>query len=154
MEPIVRAGWQGALAGAAATTTMTTYMWLAQQSGLYRKELPPTKVTRSVARTLGIEPDTSETQTLLTGALHWAFGMLGGAMFGVIVHKIARLPRWLGGIVFGLLVWGISYMGWVPALGILPPPWNQRPRHGSMPLVAHVIYGATLGLLIGRWERR
>ncbi len=142
MHPLTRAAIDGSIAGAVATTTMTAFMRAAQQTGFYQKELPPTKVTRAATKTLGLEQFvSSEQETLLTGLTHWAFGMVGGACFGVASKSSNQLPAQAGGLVFGLLVWAVSYMGWVPALGILPMPWNQRPKHGLMPFFAHVIYG-------------
>lgn len=155
MHSLIRAAINGSIAGAVATTTMTAFMRLTQQTGLYQKELPPTKVTRAATKTLGIRHFvSSEEETLLTGIMHWAFGMVGGACFGIASKASDRMPARSGGLVFGLLVWAVSYMGWVPALGILPMPWNERGKHGLMPLFAHVIYGATLGMVFDRLEQR
>ena len=155
MQPLIRAGMNGSIAGAVATTTMTGFMRLTQQTGFYQKELPPTKVTRAATKTLGVEQFvSSEGETLLTGLAHWAFGMVGGAVFGVVSKTNNRIPARFGGLVFGLLVWMVSYMGWIPALRILPMPWNERGKHGLMPFIAHVIYGATLGIVVRRLEHR
>jgi len=155
MQPLIRAAMNGSIAGALATTTMTGFMRLTQQIGLYQKELPPTKVTRAATKTLGVERFvSSEGETLLTGLAHWAFGMVGGAIFGAASKKSHWVPARFGGLVFGLLVWVVSYMGWIPALRILPMPWNERGKHGLMPFVAHVIYGTTLGIVVRKLEQR
>lgn len=155
MRPLLRAAMNGVFAGGIGTTTMTVFMRGTQWVGLYHQDLPPTKITRAATNILGVKHRVSSRQeTVLTGVAHWAFGMAGGALFGVISQKIARVPRWFSGLVFGLLVWGISYLGWVPALGILPQPWNQRGTHGLMPMLAHVIYGVTVGTVVDRLEHR
>lgn len=155
MQPLIRAALNGSIAGAVATTTMTGFMRLSQQTGFYQKELPPTKVTQAATKTLGVEQFVSPAgETLLTGLAHWAFGMIGGAVFGVAGKTSHWIPTRFGGLVFGLLVWAVSYMGWIPALRILPMPWNERGKHGSMPFIAHVIYGATLGIVVRRLEQR
>src|SRR3712207_2943075 len=155
MHLLARAAMNGSIAGAVATTTMTMFMRATQRVGFYQKELPPTKVTRAATKTLGLQRFVSaEQETVLTGIGHWAFGMVGGALFGIASRATDRVPALPGGLMFGLLVWAVSYMGWVPALGILPQPWNQRAAHGLMPLYAHVVYGATLGWVFRRLEQR
>ncbi len=155
MQHMGRTMLNGTIAGAAATTTMTAFMRLAQYTGNYRRELPPTNVTQAALRTLHVQHRvSSEQETVLIGLAHWAFGMVAGALFGLMIKANRHLPRWLAGVVFALVVWSVSYMGWVPALGILPQPWNQRKEHGWMPFLAHIVYGATLGVVFGRLERR
>jgi len=51
------------------------------------------------------------------------------------------------------LVWFVSYQGWVPALGLLPPAHRDRPGRPATMLIAHWVYGATLGACLGRAGR-
>jgi hypothetical protein len=44
----------------------------------------------------------------------------------------------------------VSYEGWVPAAGIMPPAHRDRPSRSATMVVAHAVYGAVLGL----WTRR
>lgn len=138
----------GAYAGALATVAMTGFMKASQWSGLYRDEIPPTKlVSRSLTR-LGLRAKTgNQAETGLIAAGHWAFGMAAGSVFGLL-HRRSRgqLRALIAGVGFGLLIWAISYMGWIPALGLLRGPWRQRRAQAYMPLLAHVVYGAALGL--------
>jgi hypothetical protein len=46
----------------------------------------------------------------------------------------------------------VSYEAWVPMLGALPPLHRQRPRRRQPLLAAHVVYGAVLGAITGRWR--
>jgi hypothetical protein len=82
---------------------------------------------------------------------HFAFGMGAGALYvwgqGRLAFPGAAVAR---GIGFGLLVWGASYFGWVPALGIMPPAHRDRPGRAKMMAAAHVVYGAVLGRLTAR----
>ena len=59
-----------------------------------------------------------------------------------------RVPGWLVGAVYGLGVWAVSYKGWIPALGILPPPERDRPGRPVIMVAAHVVYGLVLGALV------
>jgi hypothetical protein len=49
-----------------------------------------------------------------------------------------------------LSVWALSYQGWVPALGILPPASRDQPGRQWTMVAAHVVYGVVLGAM----ERR
>lgn len=147
MNRIGRAAAGGAVAGGIATTAMTVFMKLAQWTGLYRDEIPPKKITGRALAAVGARARLDEeAETALTAAGHWAFGMLGGALFGGL-HKLLRLPipTFVHGIIFGLLVWLVSYLGWLPAAGLLRHPAHQRRDQALMPLLAHVVYGASLG---------
>ena len=52
------------------------------------------------------------------------------------------------GALFGLLVWGVSYLGWVPAAKILPPAHRDRRDRQVTMVIAHLVFGASLGLLL------
>ena len=52
------------------------------------------------------------------------------------------------GMAYGVAIWGISYMGWVPALGIMPPADRDRRDRQAVMLAGHLIYGTALALLI------
>ena len=54
-------------------------------------------------------------------------------------------PEPIPGILFGTLVWAVSYAGWVPAARILPPPQDDDPERVATMIGAHVVYGAVLG---------
>ena len=40
-------------------------------------------------------------------------------------------------------------MGWVPALGIMPPADRNRRDRQTVMLAAHVIYGTALAVMVG-----
>jgi hypothetical protein len=63
---------------------------------------------------------------------------------------IAALSAPVHGIGYGLGIYALSYQGWVPALGILPPPRRDRSDRQVTMAPAHVAYGAVLGRLTER----
>lgn len=142
---------RGARGGAIGTAVMTALMVAGQRAGLMG-EMPPRKITRAALRGLGLRPR-RRTQQLGTTLSHLGFGVAVGALFGALTAGDRRprpLPAALLGAGYGTLVWLVSYAGWVPALGIMPPPRRDRPgRQGTM-LAAHLLYGAVLGALTGR----
>ncbi len=92
---------------------------------------------------------------MLTTVNHWAFGTVAGTLFGAACQVLrVPVPAALQGIVFGLVVWFTSYMGWIPATGLMRHPRHQRTDQALMPLLAHAVYGITLGIAVGALERR
>jgi hypothetical protein len=61
-----------------------------------------------------------------------------------------RVPPVAGGAAFGLAVWAGSYLGWLPAAGILRPASEHPARRNALMIAAHVVWGATTGLLVDR----
>ena len=146
----------GALAGLVATVPMTATM-LAMKNVLpphRRYPLPPKQVTVEVAEAFGPVKDLDEPwRTLLAGIMHFGFGGMAGAVYGPL-GAAAPGPPVARGIAFGLLVWSASYLGWLPAAGILKPATDQPTSRNILMIVAHVVWGATLGVLADRWSRR
>ncbi|MFI5285168.1 MAG: DUF6789 family protein [Candidatus Dormibacteria bacterium] len=138
---------RGAVAGTVATAPMSAVMMGAKQFGLMGG-MPPEKITAKVLKRSGIRPS-SEQQDALATVLHFAFGTAAGAAFGVVAPKraIARVPL---GMAYGASIWGVSYMGWVPAFGIMPPSHRDRRDRQMVMFAGHLVYGAVLAILVGR----
>jgi uncharacterized membrane protein YagU involved in acid resistance len=138
---------RGAIAGVVATAPMSAVMMGAKQFGLMG-EMPPEKITAKLLKRTPISPS-KEHQDALATALHFGFGSAAGALFGVIAPKrlIARIPM---GMTYGAAIWGVSYMGWIPAFGIMPHAARDRRDRQMVMLAGHVVYGTALALLVGR----
>jgi uncharacterized membrane protein YagU involved in acid resistance len=54
----------------------------------------------------------------------------------------------LKGALTGLAVWAGSYLGWLPAAGILRPATRHPWRRNLLMIIAHVIWGVTLGEVV------
>ena len=135
---------QGALAGLAATLPMTIFMRTAWKRLPEQEKyaLPPRQITRNVfepARRLS-----DRRQRVLTLFLHFVFGMAAGLIYGVVEEKVP-LPHGVKGPLAGIAVWTGSYLGWIPALGILPSASEQPWRRNLLMIIAHLIWGLTLG---------
>ena len=139
----------GAAAGLAATVPMTVAMRAVQASlpAAQRHPLPPRRVTMRAARKVGLRPhlqlDESERRGL-TLAAHSGYGAAAGGLFGAIAPR--NLPDAVSaGVGYGLLVWAASYLGLMPALGLHPPATREPAGRNLMMILAHVVWGATLG---------
>jgi hypothetical protein len=142
MDAIAR----GALAGAAATLPMSAVMLAAGELGLMGEQ-PPERITERLLHAVSIHPGEGESNLAGTAA-HLAFGATMGAAFQLLRENV-ELPGSpvAQGVAWGLGLWALNYAGWIPALGILPPPDRDRPGRVRTMIAAHVVFGAALGAL-------
>jgi hypothetical protein len=142
----------GSLAGAAATAPMTMAME-AMHGALPAREqypLPPREITEAMTEGAGLRGELGEEgQFALTLAGHFAYGAACGAVYAPLARAL-KPPPVAGGVAFGLAVWAGSYLGWLPAAGILRPATEHPARRNALMIAAHVVWGATTGLLVDR----
>jgi uncharacterized membrane protein YagU involved in acid resistance len=80
----------------------------------------------------------------LTILSHFGFGALVGALYALFGSRL-KMHSSLKGALCGVAVWTGSYLGWVPAMDILPPATQHPWRRNLLMIVAHLIWGVTLG---------
>lgn len=151
----------GALGGLLATGPMTVVM-LAMHRLLPPGEqypLPPRLITEAVAAHTeavaahteavaarsGDEPaaHSESSKRAATWLAHFGFGASAGSLYPFTTGRL-RLPPALRGVLFGLLVWAGSYLGWLPALDILPPATRTPLRRNALMIAAHLVWGAAI----------
>jgi hypothetical protein len=91
--------------------------------GLFQLKLPP------------------ERAALVNNVTHWAYGMLGGAQYGIVAGSL-RSPRVRYGLPFGASVWAASYAV-LPAAKLYKPIWEYDLPTLAKDLGAHLVYGFT-----------
>lgn len=120
---------------------------IAVQLRLSGREFAPKRVTEGVARRAGVDLD-GPVLDVATAVNHLAYGTAVGAVYGVARgDRRGGPPGAVTGTAFGIVVWLVSYAGWIPALRIMPPPTRDDPDRIVPVHVAHWIYGATLGAI-------
>ena len=145
----------GALVGLAATVPMTIAMKAMHKllPARERDPLPPRKITMRLAAEAGVDDEMDEQdRTAATLISHFGYGTATGALYTLLAPKIP-LPPAIGGACFGFAVWTVSYMGWLPALGILPPATKDSARRNALMITAHLIWGASAGVLQSQAEK-
>lgn len=132
----------GVVAGAAATGVMSLAMLGAKRWGLLG-EPPPRRLTRLLLSPLGPAKPRGRALDAAALAAHFGFGAAVGALFSLLP---APARGQVGGTLFGAAVWAVNYAGWLPRLGLMPPPSADRPGRPSSMLAAHLVFGAALSL--------
>lgn len=110
--------------------------------------LPPKLITRrlSLWSQMGQTTRPGKQWDLATWLGHLGYGAATASLFPVISRRLP-IPAALRGILFAMGVWTASYMGWLPALGILPPANQQTPRRNAIMILSHMSWGTGIGLL-------
>lgn len=146
LERYMNAYLRGAIAGAVATIPMTLVMAILHRrlpQTRHRPE-PPIEITAEVAKKAGMRKLLAGPRLLMaTFITHFGFGAATGAMYAPLATQ-PRVASNAGGILFGLGVWAASYLGWVPALRILPPATRHPAQRNMLMILAHVAWGASL----------
>lgn len=123
----------GGIAGFVATMAMTAAMRRlhARLPEKERYPLPPRElVDRAAAPPPSAAPD-------LTLVAHFAYGAGCGALLAAMNPRPARAS----GALAGGAIWLTSYMGWVPAFGLLAPATRHPLRRNAAMLAAHLSWG-------------
>ena len=124
-----------------AMTAAMRHLWLRLEPH-NRYPLPPREIIDQVKPPAG-----EHVSRIGTFAAHFGFGALAGAGY-------ALLPRGRpGGVLYGLCVWAASYLGWLPALGILKPASRHPLKRNLLMLAVHVVWGAVLAASLHELER-
>ena len=123
----------GGIAGFVATMAMTSAMRRMHRKlpAEERYPLTPREITeQALAPPPGAAPD-------LTLAAHFAYGAGCGALLAAANPRMGRFS----GALAGGGVWLASYMGWIPAFGLLKPATAHPLRRNLVMLGAHFAWG-------------
>jgi uncharacterized membrane protein YagU involved in acid resistance len=138
---------RGALAGFVATAPMSLSMLIGWRL-LPKHEkyhLPPRLITEEITKRAGIEDQLSENALVrLTTMTHFGYGAFFGWLYALFEQGIP-LHSSLKGALAGVALWVGSYLGWLPAMGILSSARRHPWRRNLLMIVAHMIWGVTLG---------
>lgn len=147
----------GALAGFLATLPMTAAM-VAMHRRLPPEEqypLPPNEMTVEAAEKVGVRDamDEPEEELGATLAAHFGFGTAAGALYVPVASELP-LPSLVKGSLFGLVVWSVSYLGLLPAAGLLTPATRHPARRNALMIAANVLWGGVTAVLAERLCKR
>jgi hypothetical protein len=89
--------------------------------GLFQVELPPTRAQ------------------LVNNVMHWTYGMLQGALYGIVAGSLPK-QRVSYGLPFGVLVFAGDYVI-LPAAKLYKPIWEYDVKTLAKDLTSHIVYG-------------
>lgn len=149
----------GLLAGLGATLFMeyaSTWLYNQQDAGARNREeqlrpgMPTTVLVSKTAGAVGRELDEGTAEKL--GMIsHYVFGAAGGPA-ALVLQRLGASPLKAGLGVAGAMEVAVD-QGMNSALGLTPPPGRWPWQAHARGLVAHVVYGAALGLMLAAGER-
>lgn len=134
---LVGAGW-----GAVATLVMSAVMIAGVASGV--SPMPKPIPVALVGHTIGPLPMPAAMALGLIA--HLSYGAIAGA---VLAGLFNRVTVWTG-LGYGVLLWVLMGLIWLPYLGWGLFGTANEPRIAVATLLLHLVYGATLGLLLQR----
>ncbi len=142
----------GAIGGAAGSIPMTAVMLslFERLPPELRYPLPPREITEAIAERADAAHRLGERGlTWSSLAAHFGYGAVTGALYTALLR---RRPRYAlaTGALYGLLVWMLSYLGWVPALRLLQPGTRHPAPRRRMMIAAHLVWGAVTALAAHR----
>jgi putative membrane protein len=79
-------------------------------------------------------------------AIHWSFGGLAGATYGVLVELSPATAAWRGA-AFGLAVNRLTHEGALPLVGLSAPVERPTPQQRYSDRATHVVYGVVTELV-------
>lgn len=130
---------RGLVAGAAGTAALTASQFVAAK--VTGTEMPTAAgvVARRIAEGVFFKPVPDERLPVLNQAMHWTYGTAWGGVYG-LAQSTLQLPAPHHGLLFGALL-GTVGTAELPALGLMPPPWQVPPSALAINTFHHLMYG-------------
>lgn len=100
----------------------------------------PAHVARRVGEGFLQEEIPPEKAGALTSLVHWTYGALWGAAYGLAAGSTVK-PRSSYGLILGPVVWSAAYV-FLPPAKLYEPMWKYDLKTLSKDLSAHLAYGA------------
>jgi hypothetical protein len=149
----------GAAAGFAGTLMLqilrvANQRWVPQTMSPIRQD-PGGFMVETVEEALPFSVRQHIPETLETGAaqsLAVGYGLTFGALYAAL--QPTGGPVLKDGLVLDVTAWAVGYLGWLPALGLMPPVWKQRPAQIVNALVQHAVYGLATVAVYERLQKR
>ena len=120
-----------------------------------RYPLPPREITEEVEEVADLRGSLDEPQHVArdAGESFRLRGRCGGRLRDPSPRAVSAPPA-LKGAAFGLGVWSVSYLGLMPALGVLSPATEHPGRRNALMIAAHLVWGSATGIVFDRLQKR
>ncbi len=137
------------IGGLVATLPMTAAMVLLHKAlpSSQQQFLPPRQIVENVAEAGIPLGDSEEAHQGTALAAHFTYGAAAGAGYAMLAGKSGLHPA-LEGTLYGLAIWGGSYLGLMPATGLYKSATEEPAERNLLMIAAHVVWGASLGIAV------
>lgn len=132
----------GLAGGLAASWVMNRYqdLWDGGGGG---GESAPAKVAEKLSETLLRRPLDGERKAAAATAVHYAFGVLTGGVYGAAAEEFPLVRAGMG-LPYGAMVWLQADELALPALGLSGPVTQYSWKIHAYALSSHLVYGGAL----------
>ena len=140
----------GALGGVSATGPMTIAMvWLHRLlPPKHRYSLPPREITMKLMESMGMHKKLgADARTALTLINHFGYGAAAAILYSLAERRVPANAL-AKGPLFGALVWLVSYLGVLPALGVLDPATKHPQSRNMLMFIVHLVWGLFVGVFV------
>ena len=93
-----------------------------------------------LAEKLGQPRSETTGKKVVEESIHWTFGALAGAAYGVMAELYPQVTA-KNGATFGIALMSVTHEGALPALGLSATPEEQESREKRSETATHVVYG-------------
>lgn len=130
---------KGLLAGAIGGLVATAVKTMAEKvypPRVHGEPEPPDVMAERIAG----HPLEGTEKTIASESIHWVFGTVAGALYGVAAELYPQVTS-KGGATFGLTLMSLTHEGALPQLGLSEPAQDQSLRERTSEGATHIVYG-------------
>jgi putative membrane protein len=109
------------------------------------ENMPPAVLADRIARGLGYGPLETRRKLRIQNAVHYTFGAVSGAVYGVLAEAFPIATAGAG-TVAGASLYAASHGSTLPLLRVQAPPWSLPRAAVAWELTSHLLFGAVLEL--------
>ena len=109
------------------------------------ENMPPAVLADRVARRLGRGPLARPVKLRIQNVVHYSFGVIAGAAYGVLAEVIPSLTAG-SGTAAGAVVYAAGHGATLPLLRVQEPPWRLPRAAFAWEFTSHLVFGLSLEL--------
>lgn len=109
------------------------------------ENMPPAVLVDRIASRLGYGPLDTPRKLRIQNAVHYTFGAVSGALYGVLAEGFPSATTGAGTFA-GAGLYAASHGSTLPLLRVQAPPWRLPRAAVAWELTSHLLFGAVLEL--------
>jgi uncharacterized membrane protein YagU involved in acid resistance len=109
--------------------------------------LPPAKLTTDISEPVTKHISSNRRVDLMLLS-HFAYSISCAVVYTWGARKVKNKSPLVKGACFGLGVWSLSYLGWIPALSSRASAPKSSPSKNLQMILAHLVWGTSLAYAV------